>query len=130
MCTSFFQQKTLYFCSESSFRGRGFLWKTAIFFRHFVSFLGPATGKKTPPCGGIGLFLGASTWRHLECFCDIRKTPGSAWASTESDSSFPLCSSDSFSLIYDFCSCPVAPGRNPKRRRYFYKKSLRVNGHS
>ncbi len=40
--------------------------------------------------------------RHISChfwgFDDITETPGSAWAITESDSSFPLCSFSSFLL--------------------------------
>lgn len=41
---------------------------------------------------------------HISChfwsFDDITETPGSAWAITESDSSFPLCSFHSLSLCF------------------------------
>ncbi|MFW1480394.1 hypothetical protein ACEWA0_23425, partial [Vibrio parahaemolyticus] len=49
----------------------------------------------------VALFVPLSCFHwHISCrfwsFDDITETPGSAWAITESDSSFPLCSLNAF----------------------------------
>ena len=102
-CTNFLEHKNKFFCLEHSLSAAPIALKDDGLFLFLYFFLVILQPKKGASIWRQTAFLRASTWRHLALFCDITQTPGSAWASTESDSRFPLCSSDSFSWIRDFC---------------------------
>src|SRR5690606_5542843 len=110
----FSRRESNLFYPESSFPTAPIAPKDDGLFLFFYFFLVIRQPKRGASMWRQMAFLRASTWRPLALFRDITQTPGSAWASTESDSRFPLCSFDSFFLIRDFSCCPLAPAGNPK----------------
>ena len=122
LCATCFESVRVRFDFKISFFRCYFFKKVNHFSVRFYFFLVVLQPKTRASLWRQMAFLKASTWRPLALFRAITQTPGSAWASTESDSSFPLCSFLSFFMIHDFCACPVAPAGNPKRRDSFEKK--------
>src|SRR5690606_41588271 len=115
LCATCFESVRVRFDFQHFIFSVRFFSKKESFFIGFYFFLVVRQPKRGASMWRQMAFLKASTWRHLALFRDITQTPGSAWASTESDSRFPLCSSQSFFRIRDFCDCPLAPAGNPKR---------------